>query len=138
MEKWTEILLPILLTLLSAGSAFLIQFIRLQTLKIKKQIEQLEDDNEKLFANKVLSTAEECIELAVVKTNQVLVDNLKQASADGKLTNEEINRAFVTTYNSALDLMGEEIREQVQKLVPNFDNWIRAKIEYYVKMNKEW
>ena len=137
MEKWTEILLPILLTLLSAGSAFLIQFIRLQTLKIKKQIEQLEDDNEKLFANKVLSTAEECIELAVVKTNQVLVDNLKQASADGKLTNEEINRAFVTTYNSALDLMGEEIREQVQKLVPNFDNWIRAKIEYYVKMNKE-
>jgi hypothetical protein len=99
-------------------------------------LESITDDNDRKYAQDILKQAEDFISTAVIETNQKLVDNLKQASSDGKLTPDEISKSFETTYLKVKELMGDEFQEQLSIAVPNNETWIKSKIESYVNLNK--
>jgi len=84
----------------------------------------------------LIKQAEDFVSTAVVETNQILVDNLKAANEDGKLSKDEMVKAFNNTYKRVLELMGDEFKAQLEIFVPNTEEWIKSKIEYYVNMNK--
>lgn len=72
---------------------------------------------------------------AVLETCQVLVDDAKAASADGKLTEKEKNSALT----HAMDVAKASIGEIPAHIKPKFDAWIKAQIEAAVarlKLNK--
>ena len=73
--------------------------------------------------------------VAVLATLQVLVDDAKNASADGKLTEDEKNRALA----HAMSVAKASIGEIPAHIKPRFDVWMKAQIEAAVaklKLNK--
>ena len=72
---------------------------------------------------------------AVLATLQVLVDDAKAASADGKLTEKEKNAAL----EHAMRIASESIGDIPAHIRPKFDSWIKTRIEAAVgslKLNK--
>lgn len=62
---------------------------------------------------------------AVLATGQVLVDDAKAASADGKLTEDEKNKAL----NHAMSVARSMIGEIPAAIKPKFEAWLRAEVE---------
>jgi ABC-type sulfate transport system substrate-binding protein len=129
-------LLPVLVTIIGALGSLALVYVKVLIAKGRKQIASLQNEEDRKFALDVLDGAESCIETAVITTNQELVDDLKAAAEDGKLTPEEMDKAFNKTYSHAKSLMGQELREEVKKLVPDFEDWLRSKIKVHVAYNK--
>lgn len=62
---------------------------------------------------------------AVLATGQVLVDDAKAASADGKLSEDEKNKAL----NHAMTVARSMIGEIPAAIKPKFEAWLRAEVE---------
>lgn len=135
-EQFISFLLPILLALITAAGTLALYGLKILTAKAKAKLDSITDDNDRKYTQDLLKQAEDFISTAVVETNQILVDNLKKANEDGKLTTEEIAQSFGATYEKVKELMGEEFQDQLNMAVPNTEAWIKSKIEYYVNLNK--
>ena len=135
-EQFISFLLPILLALITAAGTLALYGLKILTAKAKAKLESITDENDRKYTQDILKQAEDFISTAVVETNQTLVDNLKKANEDGKLTPDEIKQAFELTYATIEDLMGDELKEALALTVPNTEAWIKSKIEYYVNLNK--
>lgn len=129
-------LYPIILAIIGALGTLATLYIKILIAKGKKQLEVLQNEEDRKIAQKILRDAEEYISTAVINTNQDLVDNLKKASADGQLTEEEAYEAFEKTFTKARELMGKELQQKVSNLVPDFNEWLEAKIKVQVAYNK--
>lgn len=135
-EQFMSVLLPILLALITATGTLLLYWLKILTAKAKAKLEEIEDEIDRKYTQDLIKQAEDFVSTAVVETNQILVDNLKAANEDGKLSKDEIVKAFNHTYKRVLELMGDEFKAQLEIFVPNTEEWIKSKIEYYVNMNK--
>lgn len=62
---------------------------------------------------------------AVLSTAQVLVDDAKSASVDGKLTEDEKNKALA----HAMSVARASIGEIPASIKPKFEAWLRAEVE---------
>lgn len=62
---------------------------------------------------------------AVLATGQVLVDDAKAAAADGKLTEDEKNKALA----HAMSVARASIGEIPASIKPRFEAWLRAEVE---------
>jgi hypothetical protein len=129
-------LLPVVVTIIGALGSLAVVYVKVLIAKGKKQLEVIQNEEDRKAAQKILEDAESCVETAVINTNQELVDNLKAAAEDGKLTQKEMEDAFAKTYCRAKSLMGSKLQEEVQELVPDFTKWLQSKIEVYVAYNK--
>jgi hypothetical protein len=65
------------------------------------------------------------VEDAVLATGQVLVDDAKAASADGKLSEDEKNKALAHAMSVARSMIGD-IPATIK---PRFEAWLRAEVE---------
>lgn len=135
-EQFLSVLLPILLALITAAGTLALYGIKILTEKAKAKLESIKDENDRKYVQSLLKQVEDFVSTAVVETNQTLVDKLKKSNEDGKLNGEEIAQAFSKTYERVKELMGEELKEQLQLTIPNTESWIKSKIEYYVNLNK--
>lgn len=131
-----QILVQLLIAVLTAFAGLAVYGLKMVVNWLKIKIENALDVTDKVYADKILSIALDAIETAVVETNQTYVDNLKQAKEDGKLTKEEISQAMQMSYSKAKQLMGDKIYEALKDIIPNVNDWITAKIEYYVNIYK--
>jgi uncharacterized protein YnzC (UPF0291/DUF896 family) len=82
-----EILLPII-------ALFLIVLIGYGVALLRKKIEEIDNEIARQLLSAALTEAESVGIDAVLATNQVLVDELKEKSKDGKLTEDEAKEAM--------------------------------------------
>lgn len=136
IQEATKYLLPIALALVSAVAGLGIAYLQLAKAKVQAQTASIKNADDRALVNKVITDVEDILETVVVETNQDLVDDLKKSSEDGTLTPAEMKKAFQTTYNRALQLMGTELKAKAEAAIPNFESWLIAKIKYYVGVNK--
>jgi len=134
--QFISVLLPILLALITAAGTLALYGIKILTAKAKAKLDSITDENDRKYTRDILKQAEDFISTAVIETNQTIVDNLKRANEDGKLTPEEISQAFGSTATKVQELMGEDFKEALSEVIPNTEAWIKSKIEYYVNLNK--
>lgn len=135
-EQFISALLPIILTILSGIGVLVGYWVKILAAKAKSQLNLLELEIDKQFIRSVIEQAEDFISTAVIETNQVLVDALKEKNEDGKLSAEEVKLAFNTTLSKVYDLMDKDMLESLDMVVADTQKWITSKIEYYINMNK--
>ena len=85
--KVVEILLPVI-------GLFLVVFIGYGVALLRKKIEEIDNEIARQLLSAALAEAESVGIDAVRATNQVLVDELKEKSKDGKLTEDEAKEAM--------------------------------------------
>ncbi len=95
-----QALMPVVVAALVALIGYGVAYLRKQTEKIDNEIMQ-----QALWA--ALGEAEQVAKDAVYATNQVLVDKLKAASADGKLTETEARQAMTEAKNYFVNHISE-------------------------------
>lgn len=136
MDEFMGIMLPVILALITALSTLALYGVRILISQIKAKLKSIEDENDRKYVQEVFAKVEDLIYTAVVETNQTLVENLKKANTDGKLTKEEMLKAFNCTYDRVSSLMSAELTHDFNSVVDNTEDWIASKIEYYVNMSK--
>lgn len=88
--KLMDALIPLVTLVITAALAVLADWLRAKAQKVKQ-----ETARDVLLA--AIAESEKVAVDAVTATNQVLVEDLKEKSADGKLTNDEMREAMQTS-----------------------------------------
>jgi hypothetical protein len=126
MENWiwtvVDLLMPIFGVLVSVACFYLTRW-------LKEKAEYAKDERLKEYLNGVVDRSTEALKNAVIATQQQLVDDLKAAHEDGKLTAEEKKLAFNNAKNLFLNMVGESGLAELKKAVENIDAWIETMIE---------
>lgn len=117
-----EILLPVIGLLLTALIALGVAYLRKHTERLSNEIAR-----DSLFA--ALAEAEKQAINAVKATNQILVDELKEAHADGELTEEERQKALETAKAIFMDSMSKGALQTLQSAVGPLEKWLTSLIE---------
>lgn len=94
-------------------------------LKTEELLINIENDAIK----EAIMTAEDAIMTTVMQLSQEMVDELKAAAVDGKLTPEEVRVLRDLAYKRAIKLMGKETYDLVASYVEDVGTWFNAKID---------
>jgi hypothetical protein len=119
--------------ILAAALGFVVSVFRygkaLADAKTQEVTAKIKDQNLKQAA----TTAEDCITTAVLEIAQTTVDDLKEAAADGKLTDEEKEQVKAAAFSRAKELISTDVFSALDSITGNVDEWIKSKIEAAVK-----
>lgn len=111
---WTEFLnetlIPALLTVMSAGITALVG-VAVAALNRWAQKQKAE------WIGRVMMNITEAARRAVLKTNQVFVDDLRAAMVDGELSGDDQRAALALARNTLRDEMGDELWEALLRIV---------------------
>lgn len=84
---------------------------------------------------KIMQEIEDIVLKAVSITNQTLTDNYKAASANGKLTDEQIEEVFNNTKDIIMSSLGHE---QIQALINKFGTDIDEAVKLLIENTVYW
>ena len=84
-------------------------------------------------ARRWLEDAFNAVITAVKCTNQTYVDTLKK---NGTFTLENQREAFQKSYDTALSIMTQEVKDFIQSAYGDLNKWLTAQIEAQVKSEK--
>lgn len=121
-----NILSGLLIPILPALAALIIAF-------LKKKKEELENHINNETVNKYIDLADNIIETAVVSVNQTFTDALKKS---GTFDTAAAAEAFEKAKQIVLSSLGDAAKGVLQDVYGDLNNYITARIEYYVKKNK--
>lgn len=122
LAKALELLMPVIATLLTVLIAYAAGWLRLQTAKIKGETAQ-----QALKA--AIDQAERVGIDAVLATNQVFVDSIKEDSADGKLTDEEKREAMDKAVKYVKDHMAPWALSVLEATFGPVERWLEGLLE---------
>ncbi|MGB4716453.1 MAG: hypothetical protein WBH42_03605 [Bacillota bacterium] len=117
-----QALMPVVVAALVALIGYGVAYLRKQTEKIDNEIVQ-----QALWA--ALGEAEQVAKDAVYATNQVLVDKLKAASADGKLTEEEARLAMAKAKDYFISHISEGSMDILMAALGPIQLWLESFLE---------
>jgi dGTP triphosphohydrolase len=117
-----EVLVPLATALIVAGIGYLVAFLQAKTAAIKFSVLRTSLDAALMEAGNV------AIE-AVQYVKQTFSDDIKAASADGKLTKEEAVEALQKAKDYFLSHITEHSASILIKAVANWEEWIAGLIE---------
>ncbi len=83
-------------------------------------------------ADRAIEEAKKLILDAVVQTAQTYSDNCKEESKDGKLTQEQIQKAFNKTRSTVYAMLSNEARKYIALAYGDVDRWLITQIEVAV------
>ena len=84
-------------------------------------------------AKNLIDDAVDAVNTAVISTSQVYVEALKKS---GNFNIENQKEAFRMSYNTAVSIMTDEVKEFIDNAYGSLDNWLWPQIEAAVKRNK--
>lgn len=121
-----EILTPVLLALGSLLAAYAVAFIRSHVTHVQSR--------------DALMRGTAAVEIAVGETYQTMVDGLRQAASDGKITDGEAKQALAVTLSSARDYLGPKGVAAFRKALGSddqaLDRWLVGAIEAEVRRQR--
>ena len=124
-----EALLPLLALLVTVAVGYLISLLRVQAEKVKNETARAS-----LLA--AIAEAERVAVDAVQATNQVLVDGLREASEDGKLTKEEAQAAMRMAVEYLQSHLTPGALQILQAAYGPIEEWIEAYLEAKLAQQK--
>lgn len=96
---------------------------------LRKKLEQINDGLFRETLEGALNEAYAVGRDAVKATNQVLVNNLKEKNADGKLTTEEAAQALEHAFNYFTKHISKESKSILEKAIGPLNEWLWDFIE---------
>lgn len=126
--------------IITALSTILVACLGLITAYIRKYLAEktaaLQTDAKLTQTDYYLKKGIELVDIVVKATNQSLVDGIKAAAADGKITNEEAQEIFNTTKNNVMASMTPQIKKSIEEVYGDINNFIQQQIEAAVRDNR--
>ena len=127
---WTKIIAQIfeliIFQLLSIGSIYLINLIKVKIQELK----QKKDDD---LYHKYLDMLEDTIIQCVLATTQTYVESLKK---EGAFDADAQKIAFTKTYTNVMKILSDEAKEYLTEALDNLEIYVYNKIEANVKLTK--
>jgi hypothetical protein len=124
-----EALLPLLALLVTVAVGYLVSLLRVQAEKVKNETARAS-----LIA--AIAEAERVAVDAVQATNQVLVDGLREASEDGKLTKEEAAEAMRMAVEYLQSHLTPGALQILQAAYGPIEEWIESYLEAKLAQQK--
>lgn len=128
-EVLNQIMVLVVIPILSAIATFIITWFRAQTEEIKKRMKINE-------ANHYIGLLDQAVDDVVNALNQTIVDELKKASEDGKLTSDEAQAIKNDALVRIMQILGERGMLALNQDADNIECLICSKIESSVRRNK--
>ena len=119
MQLLSQLFELVIIPLLGIGTLYLISLIKTKINELK-----MKQDNETL--SKYLDMLDKTITEAVIATNQVYVDTLKE---EGAFNLEAQKAAFQKTYNAVIQILTDDAKEFLEISMGDLELYIRNKIE---------
>lgn len=120
--KLTEMLLPLIAALIAAAIGYGAAYLR-------KKVAAIEHEMARRTLEAALTEAEIVAQDAVRATNQVLVDDLRDKSADGKLTRDEAREAMRTAQGYFLAHITGGSKQVLEAALGPVHEWLEGFIE---------
>lgn len=117
-----DALLPLVVTLLSALLAY-------GTAYLRKKMSALESEVSRTLLQSALEEIDKVAMDAVLATQQVLTDDLKAKSEDGKLTKEEATQCFNYAINYFYNHISEDAMKILSKTITETQVYVQQLIE---------
>lgn len=70
----------------------------------------------------------EIVDDALEGVGSILIDEIKEASKDGKLTKEEIEGIIVDVADHVNKLVSDKLKVEVTEVIDDWDEWLKTKI----------
>ena len=70
----------------------------------------------------------EIVDDALDGVGSILIDEIKEASKDGKLTKEEIDGIIVNVVAHVNKLVSDKLKVEVTEVIDDWDEWLKTKI----------
>lgn len=105
---------------------------------LAEKISLIQGEQERKIATAALSRVDNIAELVVKKMQQTFVTDMKEKSADGKLTDSEIREIRLNTTKELSGLMNNQLRFDLKETVGDVDLYLQNLIEAKVLDLKQW
>ena len=129
-EGVITILYPVIVALLGFLSTKLISFINSKTEAVKKNIK---NETVKTYIDVVSNTVSEVVQAL----NQEIVNGIKEASKDGKLTEDEAKEIKNKAIEKTLGILSDDAKETLTMVFGDLDTYISTLIESAVYKTKK-
>lgn len=129
-EGVITILYPVIVALLGFLSTKLIAFINSKTEAVKKNIK---NETVKTYIDVVSNTVSEVVQAL----NQEIVNGIKEASKDGKLTEDEAKEIKNKAIEKTLGILSDDAKETLTMVFGDLDTYISTLIESAVYKAKK-
>lgn len=120
-----SVLLGLVISLIKFAKVYLDNKTKETSVKIKEET-----------VKKSIELVESCITTVVLELSQTIVDDLKDKSADGKLTDEEKVNIRNLAVEKVKQLMTDDVYTTLDEVFGSAEKWIIEKIEAEVKKIK--
>lgn len=126
MKIITQIFEVIIFPLLSIGTIYLINLIKVKIQELKQK------KNDDLY-HKYLDMLEDTITQCVLATTQTYVDSLKK---EGTFDADAQKVAFTKTYTNIMNILSDEAKEYLTNILGDLEVYVYNRIEANVKLTK--
>ena len=126
MKIITQIFEIIIFPLLSIGTIYLINLIKVKIQELKQK------KNDDLY-HKYLDMLEDTITQCVLATTQTYVDSLKK---EGTFDADAQKVAFTKTYTNIMNILSDEAKEYLTNILGDLEVYVYNRIEANVKLTK--
>lgn len=126
MKIITQIFEVIIFPLLSIGTIYLINLIKVKIQELKQK------KNDDLY-HKYLDMLEDTITQCVLATTQTYVDSLKK---EGAFDIDAQKVAFTKTYTNIMNILSDEAKEYLTEALGDLEAYVYNRIEANVKLTK--
>ena len=141
MEDIQEALVSLFVAVVTGGIGLLAVYIQKYlseaTAKLKAETALVEDEILRENVNNAISTIEGIIYDTVYSLQVSLVDDIKKASSDGKLTKEEGERVFNIAKEKILEQVPASLHLLATHSIENMEEYINLKIEESLERVKQ-
>lgn len=132
----TNAVVTIVVALIGLASVYAITYINKLKAKVVAETAKITDATARNYAQSTINKVTDALSTAVDKIESTMVKELKEASADGKLTKEDQQKVAEAAKNLANDILGTDMKDLLVGLVGDTEKFIDAEIASLVISKK--
>lgn len=119
----------LLIGLLSLGLGYFTYFLSKYTEKVNVQVKNIKNEGERTLFENALKDLHDTVEKTVVYTEQVIVKGLKEKSADGTLSKDDVISIGGSVLKQVLEQVSPDAKKVLEKNIVNLEDYVSKSIE---------
>lgn len=129
MDALNMLFVTVVTGIIGIVGTYITIFFKNLTAKVKASTSSIKDEKQRALVDSAINRLDQIIYTTVYSTQLTLVEKIKAASADGKLTKDECSGIKQTVICEVKNQISDEIQGLVIEEITDIDTYISNKIE---------